>query len=140
MANPTGRELFLAHVAIEDFRSIRSTAVPLGPLTIIAGRNGAGKSNVVAAIRRFSQAARNLLSWSVMITKLDKMALLPSHYLESGSQAFSAQAVTSSQNRSCAEYAFVNNLSYVRQCIPQGLLGKRSTILPPSPPRRILMA
>lgn len=72
------REPFLTHVAIEDFRSIRSAQAPLGPLTVIVGRNGAGKSNIVTAIRRFSQLARLVTSWTPMESPDDRSREVPS--------------------------------------------------------------
>ncbi|MEU7580586.1 AAA family ATPase [Streptomyces sp. NPDC041068] len=41
----TGRRLLELHV--ENFRSLRDVTVPLGPLTVLVGTNGVGKSNVL---------------------------------------------------------------------------------------------
>lgn len=38
-------------LAIEGYRSIRSLALDLAPLTVVTGRNGAGKSNLYRALR-----------------------------------------------------------------------------------------
>lgn len=40
----------ISDIKIENFRSIRSSAVKLSPLTILIGANGSGKSNLVKAI------------------------------------------------------------------------------------------
>lgn len=40
----------LVSLHIPYFKSIRRAYVDLGPLTLIAGRNGSGKSNVIDAI------------------------------------------------------------------------------------------
>ena len=41
----------LTQVVVENFKSFRSARVPLGPLTIVLGSNGAGKSNLFDALR-----------------------------------------------------------------------------------------
>lgn len=43
--------VFLTRVRVENYRSIASCDVPLGPLTVLAGPNAAGKSNFLDAIR-----------------------------------------------------------------------------------------
>ncbi|MER5905144.1 AAA family ATPase [Streptomyces mirabilis] len=42
---------FLTRVRVENYRSIASCDVKLGPLTVLAGPNAAGKSNFLDAIR-----------------------------------------------------------------------------------------
>lgn len=37
----------LLELHVENFRSLRDVTVPLGPLTVLAGPNGVGKSNVL---------------------------------------------------------------------------------------------
>lgn len=42
---------FLRHVKIKNYKSIGKCSVALGPLTILVGRNGSGKSNFLDALR-----------------------------------------------------------------------------------------
>ncbi|MCM3886264.1 AAA family ATPase [Frankia sp. R82] len=42
---------FLRRVRVQGFRSIRDAEVTFGPLTVLLGLNGAGKSNVLDAVR-----------------------------------------------------------------------------------------
>jgi predicted ATPase len=47
----TWRVPFLRRVEIRDYKSIGYSAVDLGPLTVLVGRNGSGKSNFIDALR-----------------------------------------------------------------------------------------
>ena len=47
----------IKRIKIRDFKSIRDLDVDLGPITVLVGRSGTGKSNFVQAIRFL----RNLL-------------------------------------------------------------------------------
>jgi hypothetical protein len=49
----------LQTLAVANYRSIRSLVMPLGPLNLIAGANGSGKSNRHRALRLLSDAARS---------------------------------------------------------------------------------
>ena len=49
----------LTALAIENYRSLRSIVLALGPLTVITGANGAGKSSVYRALRLLAAVARN---------------------------------------------------------------------------------
>ena len=42
---------YLARLRVKNFRSISEADVALGPLTVLVGQNGSGKSNVVDALR-----------------------------------------------------------------------------------------
>lgn len=48
----------LTTLAIANYRSLRSLVIPLGPLNVITGANGSGKSNVYRALRLLAQAAQ----------------------------------------------------------------------------------
>lgn len=47
----------LQTLAVAGYRSLRDIVVPLGPLTVITGQNGAGKSNLYRALRLLASAA-----------------------------------------------------------------------------------
>ena len=49
----------IATLAVENYRSLRSLIVPLAPLTVVTGANGAGKSSLYRALRLLADAARN---------------------------------------------------------------------------------
>ncbi|MEJ3749961.1 AAA family ATPase [Actinomycetes bacterium KLBMP 9797] len=46
-------------LAVENYRSLRSLVVPLGPLTVVTGANGTGKSSLYRALRLLADSARN---------------------------------------------------------------------------------
>lgn len=45
----------LSTIAVSGYRSIRELVMPLGPLTVITGRNGVGKSNLYRALTLLSR-------------------------------------------------------------------------------------
>lgn len=47
----------LTSLSIANYRSILNLSMPLGPLTVITGANGSGKSNVYKALRLLAQTA-----------------------------------------------------------------------------------
>jgi predicted ATPase len=49
----------IATLAVESYRSLRRLIVPLAPLTVVTGANGAGKSSLYRALRLLADAARN---------------------------------------------------------------------------------
>lgn len=49
----------LRTLAIENYRSLRHLVLPLGPLTVITGANGSGKSSVYRSLRLLAEASRN---------------------------------------------------------------------------------
>jgi predicted ATPase len=48
----------LKTLAVANYRSIRSLVLPLGDLTLVAGANGSGKSNLYRALRLLAEAAQ----------------------------------------------------------------------------------
>ncbi len=51
-------QIMLTAFAIENYRSIRSLRIPLGPLTLITGGNGCGKSNLYRALRLLAETGQ----------------------------------------------------------------------------------
>ena len=56
---PGGKKPFLWRVQLRNFRSIARCSVGLRPLTLLVGRNGAGKSNFLDAIALVTEALRS---------------------------------------------------------------------------------
>ncbi|MCK6212203.1 AAA family ATPase [Georgenia sp. EYE_87] len=48
----------LTTVAVRGYRSLRDVVLPLGPLTVVTGANGTGKSNVYRALHLLAATAR----------------------------------------------------------------------------------
>ena len=48
----------LTTLAIANYRSLRDLVVPLGPLNVVTGANGSGKSNLYRALRLLAQTAQ----------------------------------------------------------------------------------
>jgi predicted ATPase len=46
-------------LAVESYRSLRSLVLELGPLTVVTGANGTGKSSLYRALRLLADSARN---------------------------------------------------------------------------------
>jgi predicted ATPase len=46
-------------LAVENYRSLRQLVLPLSPLTVVTGANGAGKSSLYRALRLLAEAARD---------------------------------------------------------------------------------
>ncbi len=53
------------HLALKNYKSVESCEIALGPLTILAGRNGVGKSNIIDALRFVADALRNTLEYAI---------------------------------------------------------------------------
>lgn len=49
----------LTTLAVENYRSLRRLVMPLGPLTVVTGANGSGKSSLYRALRLLADASRN---------------------------------------------------------------------------------
>ena len=46
-------------LAIENYRSLRRVIMPLGPLNLVTGANGSGKSSLYRALRLLADSSRN---------------------------------------------------------------------------------
>ena len=51
----------LSHLAVAGYRSLQQLSLPLGPLTLVCGANGCGKSNLYRALGLIGAAARGNL-------------------------------------------------------------------------------
>lgn len=52
----------IQYIRIQNFRSVKDIALELGPLNIVFGPNGCGKSNIYNAIHLLTAAADGRLS------------------------------------------------------------------------------
>lgn len=55
----------IARLTLRQYKSIERCDIELGPFTILAGRNGAGKSNIIDALAFVSDALRNTLEYAL---------------------------------------------------------------------------
>jgi len=55
------KAVFVTRVVLNNYKSIRECSVPLGPITYLIGRNGAGKSNFLDAVRFTADALNTSL-------------------------------------------------------------------------------
>jgi predicted ATPase len=46
-------------LAVENYRSLRDLCIPVGPLTVVTGANGSGKSSLYRAVRLLADVSRN---------------------------------------------------------------------------------
>ncbi|WP_194895844.1 AAA family ATPase [Catenulispora pinisilvae] len=46
-------------LAVENYRSLRDLCLPIGPLTVVTGANGSGKSSLYRAMRLLADVSRN---------------------------------------------------------------------------------
>ncbi|MES2947904.1 MAG: AAA family ATPase [Pseudomonadota bacterium] len=49
----------LQTLAVQNYRTLRDFVIPLGPLNLITGANGSGKSNIYKALRLLAETAQN---------------------------------------------------------------------------------
>ncbi|HEX7606022.1 MAG TPA: AAA family ATPase, partial [Usitatibacter sp.] len=49
----------LTALAIGNYRSLRDLVVPLGPLNVVTGSNGSGKSNLYRSLRLLAEAGHD---------------------------------------------------------------------------------
>jgi len=58
-AKPNGSRLLLSDLSIKNFRGVKKLSIPrLGRVTLLAGRNGVGKSTVLEAIQVYAERGR----------------------------------------------------------------------------------
>lgn len=55
----------VTRLALRQFKSIEQCEIELSPLTLLVGRNGAGKSNIVDALRFTADSLRNTLEYAI---------------------------------------------------------------------------
>jgi predicted ATPase len=55
----------IERVTLRNFKSVQGCTLALGPLTILAGRNGVGKSNIIDSLRFVADALRNTLEFAI---------------------------------------------------------------------------
>ncbi|WP_342779980.1 AAA family ATPase [Leekyejoonella antrihumi] len=48
----------LTTLAVSGYRSLRDVVVPLGPLTVVTGANGSGKTSLYRALRLLADCGR----------------------------------------------------------------------------------
>ncbi len=48
----------LIELSVENFRSLRKVTIPLGPLNVMVGPNGSGKTNVLEVFRFLADVIR----------------------------------------------------------------------------------
>ncbi|MEZ0112874.1 putative ATPase [Catenulispora sp. EB89] len=52
-------EAVITTLAVENYRSLRDLCIPVGPLTVVTGANGSGKSSLYRAVRLLADVSRN---------------------------------------------------------------------------------
>ena len=55
----------VTRLALRQFKSIEQCEIELSPLTLLVGRNGVGKSNIVDGLRFIADALRNTLEYAI---------------------------------------------------------------------------
>ena len=72
----------IQYIRIQNFRAVKDIALELGPLNIVFGPNGCGKSNIYNAIHLLTAAAATNSWWGVLaIVTLIISAILTAIYL-----------------------------------------------------------
>jgi len=65
MSDPAERRPLVQRVLVRNYKSIEHCDVTLGPLTMLVGRNGAGKSNFLDALRFVADGLRTSLDHAI---------------------------------------------------------------------------
>ncbi len=55
----------ITHLSLRNYKSIESCEIELGPLTVLVGRNGVGKSNILDALRFTTDALNTTLEFAI---------------------------------------------------------------------------
>lgn len=55
----------ITRLALRQYKSIENCEIELGPISILVGRNGVGKSNLIDALRFVADAVRNTLEYAI---------------------------------------------------------------------------
>src|SRR5258708_2044055 len=55
----------ITRLALLQYKSVERSEIELTPITILFGRNGVGKSNIVDSLRFVADALRNTLEYSI---------------------------------------------------------------------------
>ena len=78
--------MFITRVVLKNYKSIAVCDVRLGPLTFLVGRNGAGKSNFLDALRFVADALNSSLGHAIRarggINEVRRRATVPPNHLE----------------------------------------------------------
>lgn len=49
----------ITHLSVKNYRSLKDMELPLGPLNVLIGANGSGKSNILDVLRLVRDVAAN---------------------------------------------------------------------------------
>lgn len=55
----------ITHIALRQYKSIEQFEIELSPITILVGRNGVGKSNIIDSLRFVADALRSTLEYAI---------------------------------------------------------------------------